>query len=76
MVKFTSIGQNGEKLYGFGISEKNVEELKKDHPIYFDLKEMGGNGRILLFYGKTESEMAGTLNAFVGPNTKIKDPRD
>ena len=76
MVKFTSESQDGETLYGFGISEENIEQLKKNRPIYFDLKDMGGNGRILLFYGKTEGEMAGMLNSFIGPNTKIKDPRD
>lgn len=37
---------------------------------------MGGTGRVLIFYGKTEQDMMRDLAEFIGPETKVNiDPR-
>lgn len=69
MIKFTYTKGSGALCYGFGISEENVKRLKKGQPIYIDLSQIGGTGEVMIFYGKTEQDMARDLAEFIGPDT-------
>lgn len=44
-------------MFMLGLSEGNVEFLKLGRPIVVDLKEIGGAGRVMIFYGETEEKM-------------------
>lgn len=49
-----------DNLVGFGLSEENIERLKKGDPILFSAADVGGlQGieRVAIFYGKDEDEM-------------------
>jgi hypothetical protein len=61
----------GKNLIGFGLSELNIDLLKKGKPISIDLKELGMSGKCLIFYGKTESDMEKDLKKFMTDKTKI-----
>jgi len=45
----------------FGLSAKNIELLMDGRPIDIDLKELGADGHVLIFYGKTEADMKAAL---------------
>jgi len=68
MVKF-----NAGKLIGFGLSEENIKLLKQGKPISIDLKEMGIDKKLMIFYGVTENHMKNMLNEFIGDKTEIKE---
>jgi len=68
MVKFRA----GE-LLGFGLSAENIRRLQQGEPIYIDLTEMGMTGKVLIFYGKTEFDMAEKLKPFVDKDTFIHE---
>lgn len=72
MIKFMST--KGETiLVGLGISEGNVERLKQGKPIVVKLKELGAKEdiEVMIFYGKTEEDMAETLRPYIGEHTKV-----
>jgi len=52
-------------VLGLGISEANLQRLRRGKPIVVQLGDVGnlggGNGRVVLFYGATEEQM---LNEF------------
>lgn len=59
MIKFTAGDKETGQLLGFGFSEKNIELLRTKGPILINLEDMGIlNHHILIFYGKTEKEIA------------------
>lgn len=73
MIKF--VGQkDGQKLFGFGLSEGNLERLRKGEPIVVDLAVMGAAGTVMIFYGRTEEEMARMLTTagLVAADTEIR----
>lgn len=75
MLKFTYI-KAGIINYGFGLSERNIQLLKQGKPILIDLSELGGDGNVTIFYGKTEQDMGREIAEFIGPETKVHiDPR-
>ena len=42
----------------FGLSDLNLQELKKGRPITVDLKDLAlPGGKVIIFYGKTEVDM-------------------
>lgn len=66
----------GTLCYGFGLSERNLYRLRKGEPIVIDLGLMGGTGEVLIFYGRTEQDMARSLAEFIGPETIVNiDPK-
>jgi hypothetical protein len=76
MIKFTYEATPGIVSYGFGLSEENIKRLKQGQPIQVDLAQMGGIGNVLIFYGKTEMDMARDLAEFIGSETEVNiDPR-
>jgi hypothetical protein len=61
-----------------GLSFKNLELLKKGHPIKFQLSDLGipGDYTVLIFAGETEQSMTDMLKDSIDPvNTIIKDER-
>ena len=57
----TEHSETGEPLLMFGLSEMNIQKLKEDKPIFIDLKELGLEGGVLIFYGETEEKMYADL---------------
>jgi hypothetical protein len=71
--------RNGKEvsLVILGLSHKNLEELKKGHPIAIHdaVRDIPGV-EIFIFSGKTEQAMAREVQELIGPNTKVNiDPR-
>lgn len=60
-----------------GLSDMNIERLKKNEPIKFNLGELGfADIEVLIFYGKDEQSMYGMLKDSIDPfRTIIKDER-
>ena len=77
MIKFGSENKEGKKLLGLGVSEGNVQLLKKGKPILVKseaLKQLTGwDGEIMLFYGETEEKMREMLKEFIGDSTIVRD---
>lgn len=46
----------GDRLV-FGLSAKNIEKLMNGDPILIDLKQLGMEGSVFIFYGYTEESM-------------------
>ena len=59
MIKAATRLDNGKVILLFGLSHRNLDELKKDRPINIDLGELGIDieGSVLIFTGKTEQAM-------------------
>ncbi len=80
MLKMVAKGKkNGKNITCliFGLSYKNLEELKKGHAIKINGEEIHAPGfDFLIFCGETEQSMGRELSELVGPNTKVNiDPR-
>jgi len=76
VVKFTTQTATGP-LIGLGVSEGNVERLKKGEPILVELNEIGqGGGQILLMYGETEKAIVAELesNGLMTTETVVQHP--
>ena len=59
MMKFRGQGKDGAPVYGLGLSEANMRRLKSGMPIRINTEDLGGPpGSIMVFYGRTEEEMA------------------
>jgi hypothetical protein len=60
VVKFLVITPEGPVL-GLGISEQNVQRLRRGKPIVVHIGEAAdlgdGTGRVVLFYGQSEDQM-------------------
>lgn len=52
---------SGEPMILLGLSAKNVKNLMDNKPIVFHGAEIGFQGRIVIIYGKTESDIVGEL---------------
>src|SRR4249920_2007842 len=66
------------ELMIIGLSHKNLDELRKGHPIKCRASDFGVTGdiEILIFSGPTEMAMAREMADLVGPETDTKiDPR-
>jgi len=60
MIKFKA-NAGGRELVGFILTEKNVEQLKKGHPIDIKAEEFNIPFDILIAYGKDEQTIARDL---------------
>jgi len=58
-----------------GLSDENLERLKKDQPIKFNLSELGfGDIDVFIFNGKDNQKMMEMLKGAIDPfSTIIKD---
>jgi hypothetical protein len=61
MIKFRATSANGRELVGFGLTEKNVEQLKKGNPVFVMGVEMGLQFDVTIFYGKDEQTIAADM---------------
>jgi hypothetical protein len=57
MIKFKAGIGSGRELVGFGLTEKNVEQMKLGRPIHVMGVEMGIPYDVMIFYGETERAM-------------------
>ncbi len=76
MIKFIATNERtGRRLLGFGLSEGNLQRLRNDEPIHVDVSKMHEDLDVdlMIFYGKTEQEMADMLkeHGLVTPETLI-----
>lgn len=77
MIKFTG-EHNGRVLIGLGLSEGNIQRLKRGEPIHIHFEELNlpHPYELLVFYGATEEEMARELKPMIRPETKVfEDPK-
>ncbi|MGC3945292.1 MAG: hypothetical protein QM762_12400 [Chryseolinea sp.] len=62
-----------DKTIVLGLSETNIQKLKQDLPIKFNLKELGLTDHdVVIFYGKSESDMINVLYPHIGPDTILR----
>lgn len=73
MIKFAATSDEGKKIVGLGISEANVQELKKGRPILVRGEDVEISEDIFIFYGETEESMKETLKQFIGPETRVHE---
>lgn len=73
MVKAKITREDGKPRLIFGITEENVDRLKKGQPILVDLTEMGVNADIGIFYATDEQGLVATIAPFIGKDTVIHD---
>lgn len=45
----------GDMMF-FGLSERNIELLRKGRPIHVDLTDIGMKGEVIIFYGVDEED--------------------
>lgn len=69
MIKFKTADDKGNVKLGFGISEENVRLLKQGKPILINLREMGIDAEVMIFYGKTEKDILNDIKPFIGEDT-------
>ena len=53
MIKGVSWLPSGAPVFFFGLSHKNLNLLRQGKPISIDLKELGGEGHIVIGGGET-----------------------
>lgn len=75
MLQFKVPKPDGGFIYFFGVSEANLEKLKAGKPLAKSLKAVNPDSEdeIVLFYGKTEEEMAQVLR---DAGVEIREVRD
>ena len=64
MIKFRAT-KDDKPLFGFGLSEWNLERLREGKPILVNLEVLGGEGHVLIFYGRTEGEMETEIKKYI-----------
>ena len=78
MIKAVAHSNVGETLVIFGLSEGNVQELKKGRPIPIDMEELelGFKGKVVIIYGETEDALAAQFqgNVEVGQVVDLRKP--
>lgn len=73
MIKASYDDDQGRRHYVFGLSYENLDRLRQNKPIRFDLAEVGGTGTVFIFAGSTEGSIERMFRekGFLGPHTKI-----
>lgn len=65
MIKALCHDADDKPMYIIGLSEGNLRLLREGRPIAFDMAEMGGEGRMMIFYGVTEKAMKRELARYM-----------
>ena len=75
MIKYTFENKkDGSSGLGLIVTNGNIERLKKNQPIFVDLREVGlGNIRLMISYSPDESAAMKSIKRFIGPDTNIID---
>ena len=71
MIKARITTGDGKAVYLLGLSDKNLEKLREGRPISLHLEDMGGNGQLVLMWGRTEADIARELSDMIGPETVV-----
>ena len=68
MIKFAGKDKAGKPMFGFGLSEENIERLKDGQPIVVNMANVGRPemGTVIICYGTTEKELLKTLTPLGG----------
>jgi len=61
MIKASLKTDRGRPVVLLGLSERNLELLRKGKPILVDLLPFGMDGQVILTYGKTEDDITREL---------------
>jgi len=75
MIKFLGTKPDGSPVFGFGISDGNVERLKKGMPIVVDMEQMGLSGEVVIFYGGTDAELAIIASEMTSEDTIYREQK-
>lgn len=82
MVKFLASKSDGSLIIGLGVTEKNLEALKRNLPIMVTIEEIPippgadlSKSNIMIFYGTNEEAIREALSEFITPSTMIVDER-
>lgn len=77
MVAYASRDGKPLTVIMLGLSHRNLDELKKGHPIIVKGADVHAPGyEIIIFSGETEQAMAREVHELIGPETKTSiDPR-
>jgi hypothetical protein len=62
MVKLGVTNNEGQPVVILGLSEKNLELLKKGKPMLIDLRPFRMDGQAVITYGKTEADITRELS--------------
>jgi hypothetical protein len=74
MIKFAAKTSNGP-LFGFGLTQGNIDHLRAGEPIVVSLADLGGPDlHVLVMYGETEAALVAELKAhdLLDPNVEYK----
>jgi hypothetical protein len=75
MLKIILQNRDGTTTWIFGLSEGNVQNLKKGRPMLFDLSDMGlPSQKVSICYGPTEEILETQLTLALG--RKVKNAPD
>jgi len=50
----------------FGLTKENIARLKDGKPIFFDLKDIEGQGKVLIYYTDNEEDLKSELERITG----------
>lgn len=75
MIKFKVELKNGGWMFGFGITDENIERLKENKPIRVEMSSLGEdtNDVVVILYGKTEGAIFEAMveAEVISPDTKL-----
>jgi hypothetical protein len=73
MIKMSGENDKGRKVLILGLSEGNLGELRKGHPIHIHAEQWGQDFDLMIFWGKTDQACADLVKPFIGPDTVVRD---
>lgn len=62
------------KLLLLGLSNQNLKQLKKGHPIHIFGKEFGIEEDIMIIWGRTEQDIVDEISPMINGTTQIIKP--
>ena len=77
MIKFLLKSDRHDQIVGLGLSQANIDLLKKGQPIIVDMGALLGFGysdlKVCIFFGETEEAMAEDMAKYIDKNTIVID---
>lgn len=70
MIKAKATMADGRPFYVIGLSDGNLQRLRENKPIFFDMAEVGSSGKMCIFWGETEAAMMEELKEFLPETPK------
>jgi hypothetical protein len=75
MIRLAGTGKAGRKIMIFGLSERNLTEMRAGHPVHVHCDDLGFSGEVVIFWGETEDKIAEQLKPLIGEKTRVTDWR-